>query len=1180
MHELREQLRDTGAAPLVDRVRRTKGLAELARRISGDGRVEITGLKGSSPAFVVAALQRELGRRIVVCVPDQEQAEDMVSDLATISSMSSLHFPEKEMFPQRFDANERATLRGARNRCLDWIRQGKVDVVVTSVLGFIEKTIPVHAIERSRRVVGKGAAVDLDELREHVVSIGYENTAIVEEAGQFAVRGGLFDIFDPSWDTPARVEFEDDVVVSIRKFDLDSQRSLEPLESLTILPATGVLVTEHSFREIGRALRDKGLPAEAVKSVLGELEHNPYSGLLRRYGPAAGMNGSLLDYFTEPPVIIFPDGEAVREAFGKLEEQMEYVAAHPLDEFPFLDLFSYVHPVDHYERFGCPAVWMQPIPDDATHRRAVHGEDGAEPERAGPPGASTPGDSAAEDLIRFHTEAHPAVLGKLDALARLLVKFKQRRLETFIYSESAAQCERLADLLEENEHLAHLPVGWLTSGFVWADAGMAVLTDHEIFHRILPRPARKSRKKRTIAPGHDQLRPADFVVHVDYGIGRFMGLQKIMAGGNETECLCIRYEGGDLIYVPVEQMYLVEKYVGKEGVAPAIDRLGSSRWQRTKEKTRRALEEAARELLGIYAERELAEGFTFSGDTPWQTALEASFPYEETPHQLQATEAIKRDMESGKPMDRLICGDVGYGKTEVAIRAAFKAVNDGKQVAVLVPTTILAMQHLQTFRERMEGYPVRVEALSRFKSPGEQKKLIEALRAGGVDIVIGTHRLLSADVGFRDLGLLIIDEEHRFGVKNKEKLKRLKAGVDVLTLTATPIPRTLYMALSGLRHVSLIETPPRNRHPVKTEIVPFDEDRIAAAIETEIGRGGQVFFVHNRVASIHSLKTFLERLLPRVRFGVAHGQMNERDLERVILAFLERRYDVLLSTMIIESGLDFPNVNTIIINRADRFGLAQLYQLRGRVGRRERQAYAYLFVPRHFSLSGSARKRLQAMEDFEELGSGYRLAMRDLEIRGAGNVLGLEQHGHLVAVGFDLYCKMLREAVEKLRGTVREEIPPCSVDSDLERFFPDEYIEDQDERMALYQRMGGFRLPAEVDSLESELIDRFGPLPAEADNLLDLTRIKLLGMAMGIGRVKLGKRETEIEFLPSRTFTRDQCTAIIETLPHDLLFKSGEHFRIVLRPSAGASMRESARNLLQIAYGCVIKTTYPQVNPD
>jgi transcription-repair coupling factor (superfamily II helicase) len=895
-------------------------------------------------------------------------------------------------------------------------------------------------------------------------------------------------VFDPSWENPVRLELLDDEVLSIRAFDIDSQRSVEQKETVRILPAS-----------------DSGAGDDRAVTA---------------------MTGTLLDFFSSPPIVAFWNEPALAKESKRLEAGTENLL-----------------PFDYHRAHNARSIHVWPLSSEA--------------EVAQPTG---------EDAVVFHAAEHPALMGKIDSLVKLIRKLRAQGSDVFILSDGERQRERLADMLEEDEHMVHLPVGWITSGFLWEEAAIAILTDHEIFHRMLPRPSGRRKVRRAQRSHPDDLHAGDFVVHVDYGIGRFVGLQKISVGDGETECLSLRYQGNDRIFVPLDQMPLVEKYVGKEGVVPALDRLGSVKWQRTKARTKKALEEVAKDMMRGYAEREVAERPPFGSDTPWQRELEAAFPFEETPHQLRAAEEIKHDMESARPMDRLICGDVGFGKTEVAIRAAFKAVSHGKQVAVLVPTTILALQHFKTFSERLSPFPVRVAMLSRFKSAAEQRAIVESIRAGTVDVVIGTHRLLSKDVVFRDIGLLVVDEEHRFGVRSKEKVKRIRKSVDVLAMTATPIPRTLYLALSGLRPISVIETPPRNRHPIRTEVTPFDEDTIARAISYELARGGQVFFLHNRVASIKSMQAFLEKLMPQARFGVAHGQLAESDLEKTIIAFLNGEYDVLLSTTIIESGLDFPNVNTIIINRADRFGLADLYQLRGRVGRRERQAFAYLLVPRNFSITETAARRLRAMEDFAELGSGYRLAMRDLEIRGAGNILGTQQHGQLVAVGFDLYCKMLKEAVEDLMGTQKPERPMCRIETRLQGFLPERYVDDPDERMTIYRRLARMTELREVDELDGELVDRFGPVPPEAVNLNELTRIKLSATALGIAVIQLKADQTVLEFLPGETFRPELCAQLGETFPGRVLFKSADTFGLTLYRRAGEGALDDARKLLSVAW--------------
>jgi transcription-repair coupling factor (superfamily II helicase) len=1144
-------LHDTGpAASLVEHIGKLAEVRRVGAMLDeGRRRIDMSGLSGSSPMFVVEALRERVKRTVVVCCSDEEQARDACSDLGTVSSGRVEFFPAKDIFPQPFDFKENLTVRGKRNACLDRILQGEVDIVVTSLAGLREKTITLDTLRDHAREFRVGDHIDLEALLSYLVSVGYERNGIVEELGQFAVRGSIIDIFDPSWDHPLRLELFDDEITSIRAFDIDNQRSIGQSDIARVLPATGVFVEEETLRELEKQLREQNFDGDTIDEIRHEIEHHRFSYLVRRYAPALGMQGSLLDFFDAPPVLVFCDEAGMQTAVEVLESDYAKVE-RATEDYPIMALDRYLLPPDYYTTYEVPAVHVW--------SRSVH----------------TDGDGPPPDTVTCHATAHPTVLGKIDSLLQLIRRLRDKGNDVLVFSDTATQRERLADMLEDVEELVHLPVGWVTSGFVWNTAGFALLTDHEIFHRSLPRPSDRRKTRRAHGMRAADLQVGDFVVHVDYGIGRYVGLEKVNTQGGDTECLNLRYHGSDRIFVPLDQIPFVEKYVGKDSVLPVLDRLGSSKWQRTKEKTKKALANVAKEMLRVYAAREVAERPPFSADSQWQKELEASFPFEETPHQLRAAAEIKSDLESSRPMDRLICGDVGFGKTEVAVRAAFKAINDGKQVAVVVPTTILALQHFKTFQERMAVFPLRIEMLSRFRTPQQQADVVKGLKDGTVDLVVGTHRLLSKDVGFHDIGLMVVDEEHRFGVRSKEKIKRLKTSVDVLAMTATPIPRTLYMALSGLRPISVIDTPPRNRHPVLTEVIPFDEDTIAKAIRAEVARGGQAFFLHNRVASIHSMQAFLQRLLPEVTFCVGHGQMPEKQLESTILDFVDGKYDVLISTTIIESGLDFPNVNTIIINRADRFGLADLYQLRGRVGRRERQAYAYLLVPRNFSITHNASRRLHAMEEFEELGSGYRLAMRDLEIRGAGNVLGTEQHGRLVAVGFDLYCKMLKEAVDELQGQSQEEVAPARIETRLSGYLPSDYVEDQNERMAIYKRLAAMESPEDLDRLADELRDRFGPPPVEAINLIALTRVKLLATRVGVGVMRFHPDRFVLELKEGKSFAPRLCAQLVETFEGRVLFKSGDNFGLTLThagSSQGDTRLEKARKLLEIVWQSDIK---------
>ncbi len=717
--------------------------------------------------------------------------------------------------------------------------------------------------------------------------------------------------------------------------------------------------------------------------------------------------------------------------------------------------------------------------------------------------------------INFHGKSHDSYLGDLKRLAQHLSQYRIEDIQCIILCDREGQVERLEDLLEEygvSLGQVRIGVGALHKGFTFPAANVAVLTDHQIFgrhKRTLPfRQRRRSADSRLF----EQLQKGDFVVHTDFGIGRYLGLKTIKVGGVERECLQIEYQEGVKVYVRLEQFSYLQKYQGVDGAPPKLSRIGGSDWSRTRKKAQEAVEELAGEIIELYARRQLEGGFAFSSDSPWQREMEAAFEFEDTPDQAAAVEEIKYGMEQPIAMDRLLCGDVGFGKTEVAIRAAFKAVQDSKQVAVLVPTTILAQQHHATFVERLRRYPIRIETLSRFRTAPQQKLIVKAIAKGEVDIVIGTHRLFSNDVNFKDLGLLIIDEEHRFGVKQKEKLKKLRATVDVLTLTATPIPRTLHLALSGAKDMSLISTPPHDRQPIETEIAPFDQRLIREAILREMARGGQVYFLHNRVQSIMAIKRMLTRLLPEVRIGVAHGQMKERELEMVMEDFLHERYDVLVCTMIIESGLDIPNVNTLIVNRADRLGLAQLYQVRGRIGRSYRKAFAYLLTPPRMVLTTEARKRLETIAEHTRLGSGFQIAMRDLEIRGAGNLLGPQQSGTINQVGFDLYTDMLSAAVKKLSEETETALPELKQTADprnvkvevgVDAILPTSYVSEPSERVELYRRLSRMDALEAIHDLSEELKDRYGPIPEETMHLLSIVELQIRAALVDVVKIEV-----------------------------------------------------------------------------
>ena len=759
--------------------------------------------------------------------------------------------------------------------------------------------------------------------------------------------------------------------------------------------------------------------------------------------------------------------------------------------------------------------------------------------------------------------------GKIELLAGRLKELSRGKYRVVITLNSASKAKRIAEFLKEEDLPAiyhdndagkakiTVKADSLAEGFIFEDLKLVVYTEKEVFGRK----QKRKRRIRNVEEGLkisslEELKVGDYVVHENHGIGKYLGVQTLEIQGKHQDYLVLKYAGEDRLYVPTDQIDLVQKYIGADEEKPKLYKLGGNDWKKVKQKVKQSVKEMAFGLLELYAERETIEGHAFSRDTVWQQEFEEAFPYEETPDQLKAIEEVKRDMESNYPMDRLLCGDVGYGKTEVAIRAAFKAVMDGKQAAVLVPTTILAQQHYNTFKERMSNYPVNIAMISRFKTPREQKEIIKKLATGEIDIVIGTHRLLSDDVIFDDLGLLIIDEEQRFGVSHKEKLKNIKRNVDVLTMTATPIPRTLHMALVGVRDMSVIETPPENRYPIRTYIREFNPELIRDAIRREMARGGQIYFVHNRVEDIEQMADFIRKLVPDCKVVVAHGQMSERKLEKIMLAFYQKEYDLLVCTTIIETGLDVPSVNTIIINRAEQMGLSQLYQLRGRVGRSDKIAYAYLLYEKNRILPEIAEKRLKAIKEFTNLGSGFKIAMRDLEIRGAGNLLGPEQHGHIAAVGFSLYCKLLDNAIRELKGKRVEKQEEVEIKLNIDAYIPDDYISDSQQKIELYKKITKLKDKEDFSDLIDELIDRFGEPPLEVMNLIKVSQIRALALKAGLSMIYEKRGHIYCRFVDQNKLNREAIIALIEKYAGKLRVKTGKETEIGVKTDQLAELEK------------------------
>ncbi|MFQ6002626.1 MAG: transcription-repair coupling factor, partial [Candidatus Zixiibacteriota bacterium] len=1008
---------------------------------------------------------------------------------------------------------------------------GKNIVVVSTVRSCLEKTILPEDLKKRAIKLKVGENRDLEHLSQQLSDLGFKRFPQVEEVGTYSVRGGIVDVFPYSYADPIRIEFFGDQIESIRKFAVSDQRSIQKMKSALILPSREVLISDAKLEECLSKLKPK--QAEDLREKIRF--HDEVPGLEWLASLFKLPQAKIINYLPQDSLVFLDEPSFIRNELDLIRTETEHLfweaekrtEAVPEPEVLFDNLESFLDQIHQFQ----------------VIENLSWGE--------------------GKESINLGMMEPEVFGGNLDLLRSSIRNHKNQRQKIYIFCDNLGQRDRLSELLDHEAEGVNLEVGVLNSGFSFPEIGLVTLTDHQIFSRYFRR-RRKRRFNEGIAlSSYSALSLGDFVVHIDFGIGKYAGLESLLVDQRKRECLKLLYQGGDKLYVPIEEFNRVHKFVGKQG-APTLSKLGGTSWEKLKRRTKKAIQDMAKELIELYAERKAKPGFAFSTDSPWQKELEASFIYEETPDQLTAIEAIKEDMEKEIPADRLICGDVGYGKTEVAIRAAFKCVMDGKQVAVLVPTTILAFQHFVTFTERLREYPVKVEMLSRFKSRNQQRKIVEGLKEGKVDVVIGTHRLLSNDIEFKDLGLVIIDEEQRFGVTHKEKLKKLRRLVDVLTLTATPIPRTLQLSLFGARDMSIINTPPKDRLPIHTEIVRFEKELIAEAILREIDRGGQVYFVHNRVQTIEAVYRFLKDLVPQVRIAIAHGQMDERNLERVMLEFLDHQYDCLLVTSIIESGIDIPTVNTIIINRADKFGLAQLYQLRGRVGRSGTKAYAYLLIPRVKLLNPTARKRLKALEQFTQLGSGFHLALRDLEIRGAGNLLGPQQHGFIEEVGFDLYCRLLDEAVRELKG---EKIPKqleVKMEFDLDIYLPDSYIPDSQQRVEIYKKLSEAKSVEEVEQIETELQDRFGKPEKEVEDLLDFTCAKITASSKGISRVSLKKDLLMLEFTPDEKMGRKGIENLSQKIRLPLEFKIDRSVKLYVKLKGGAFEKKAkfVKNLL------------------
>lgn len=1151
---------------LLDPIKNLKPYKELLTDIKkGLSPISTFGIIDESMGHILSALCEESDQILVITYNDI-RARRIYEDIKGLGDRNVHLLSKRELTFYDVDA---ISYEGSNDRLniISKLVEKQEMIVVASIESMLDKYMSPEIFLNNSREIKVGEEIDLDRFVNDLVHSGYERVQMVEGIGQFSLRGGIFDFFTPDNSHPYRVELFDNEIDSIRTFDILTQRSVDIIDVAKIIPTNEILTLDKYRQDLIEGI-DRDLNKSISKGHLNEMEREKVTGkfnkyknyleeglfisnrnLLIPYIPSEYL-ASITDYFSDESLVFVDEPKRVEASIESIDENFN---------FKFTDLFSAGEILSsHLDITYSYSHILEKIRSKSViANSAILSADNTFKPKA---------------IRNFSVKGMQSYHNKLDLLKEDLDHLRYRGYKIVILSGTEERGERLKKNLfdmgmettfsikrdsEIKSSQVFITPGSIEGGFEYPDIKFIVMSDKEVFGAAKSKAGKKKKSKGKSISLSD-LNVGDYVVHENHGIGRYEGVERIDIQGIKKDYLTIRYKGHDKLYVLIDQMHLVQKYIGGEAGKPKVNKLSSIEWSRTKERARRAVEDMAKELLELYAKREDAEGFQFSEDNEWQRQFEDLFPYEETEGQNHSIEEIKEDMHSAKPMDRLLCGDVGYGKTEVALRAAFKAILDGKQVAFLVPTTILAEQHYNTMMDRFSTFPIKIGVLSRFVKKSAQNLTIENIRKGLVDVVVGTHRLLSDDIKFKDLGLLIIDEEQRFGVKHKEKLKVFKEDIDVLTLTATPIPRTLHMSLSGVRDMSVIEDPPEERYPVQTYVVEYNEQMIRDAILKEVSRGGQIYYVYNRVDTIDRVTSKLRELVPEASFGIAHGQMSERQLEKEMKGFLEKQIDVLVCTTIIETGLDIPNVNTIIIYDADKMGLSQLYQLRGRVGRSNRIAYGYFTYQKDKVLSEVAEKRLRAIKEFTEFGSGFKIAMRDLEIRGAGNLLGHQQHGHMDAIGYDLYVKYLNEAIKKLKGEKVEETLDTTVDIRVDGYIKSNYIEDEEQKIEIYKKISSISDIEEYRELVDELIDRFGDIPREVENLLDVSFIRRLASKNGIYNIIQKGDDILIEF------NLDSNPTIGVELVHYLSGEYGRRMKFDLSEEPSLTFKPSADTLISL----------------
>ncbi|MDD3765944.1 MAG: transcription-repair coupling factor [Eubacteriales bacterium] len=1123
--------------------------------------VNITGVSESSAAHLIFCLRKSSEKPALIVVPDGISAQKLLFDLQLFYGENVAVYPERELIFYDIEAQAKDIIT-QRMTVLEGLSQtsGGAPLVIATISAVMGPSLPKDAFEK-RIIFKQGSIYNMQTLAEKFISLGYVRENIVEGKGQFSIRGGIIDFYPHGEELPVRVELFGDEIDSIRNFDPLTQRSLDALEEATAAPAGEILISPKVLEKLIPKLKkftdtkDETLKANLNKDI-EKLENGTYFHSIDKYLPLIyDETPTLLDYFDENSFVFLYEPAKIKESGENIDWQLGEQVADFMEK-------SIIPRCDGQWHLGYgSAVFKMTKMKLIGFSRLSQANIDYRPKH----------------ILRFAVKQQGLYHGKIELFFEAMHHYRSNEYTTIIFGGSETKAKNLAGTLRDEKieavylealesppkegQVIILP-GEITQGFEYPTLKLAIVGDREIFGRSRRQVRRRTKKSHEKITSLTDLNIGDFVVHQNHGIGQFAGIKTMTVDGATSDYVHIKFRGNDSLYVPVNQLDLIFKYTGKDSGQVRLSKLGGTEWQKTKQKVKQSAADMADQLIRLYAIRQNSPGIAFSPDGDWHRQFAATFPYEETEDQLRCIEEVRKDMENSRPMDRLLCGDAGYGKTEVALRAAFKAVMDGYQVAYLVPTTILANQHYMTFCERMKDFPIKVEMLSRFRTVKEQKETVKRCKTGEVDIVIGTHRILQKDLKFHKLGLLIIDEEQRFGVAHKEHLKELKSSVDVLTLTATPIPRTLHMSLAGIRDVSILENPPKDRYPVNTYVLEYSPEVFKDAILREIARGGQVYYLYNRVQSINRVAAQIRAFSEDLRVAVAHGKMSERELEDIMQQVFDKEIDVLVCTTIIETGLDIPNVNTIIVEDADRLGLSQLYQLRGRVGRSNRIAYAYLSYKRDKVLSEVAEKRLSAIRDFTEFGSGFKIALRDLEIRGAGNIIGAQQHGHMEAVGYDMYCKLLAEAVSLLKGEPLAPEVQTVVSINVNAFIPKDYIVGENYRIEIYKKIASVENQEDWLDVYDEIQDRYGDVPKTVTNLIDISLIRNVASSLGIDEIKQKEKNVVLSFSKDITLDLENITGLLKKYDRKLLFSPSTKPYLTLK-TKGTDIIPNIKTLLQ-----------------